>query len=125
MSVEMTMPILVVDDYNTMVRIVRNLLRQLGFQNVDEASDGKTALAKMRSRAYGLVISDWRVGAQAGDDLVREVRADERLKNTPVLMLTQAEGNGETSARAENTLAKPFNAQQLKKRLAALLGEEF
>ncbi|HEX9322837.1 MAG TPA: response regulator, partial [Xanthobacteraceae bacterium] len=59
MTVDLSMPILVVDDYNTMIRIIRNLLKQLGFENIDDASDGASALSKMRGRRYGLVISDW------------------------------------------------------------------
>ncbi len=59
MAVDLSMPVLIVDDYNTMVRIIRNLLKQLGFEDIDDASDGSAALAKMRERQYGLVISDW------------------------------------------------------------------
>ena len=123
MSVPMSMPILVVDDYSTMVRIVRNLLRQLGFQNVDDAADGAGALAKMRARPYGLVISDWAMRGETGGDLLDEVRADAALRDTPVLMLTPGEGND--AASDAPCLSKPFNAAALKKRLAALLGEEF
>ena len=76
MALDPTMPVLVVDDYGTMVRIIRNLLRQLGFADVDDASDGVAALAKMRAKRYGLVISDWNMEPMTGYDLLRQVRAD-------------------------------------------------
>lgn len=127
MSVPLSMPILVVDDYNTMLRIVRNLLRQLGFRHVDEASDAKTALAKLRSRSYGLVISDWNMRPMSGLYLVREVRADEKLKDTPVIMLTPVEGNNSVQCdlRVNSFLPKPFDAAALKRRLQSVLGVEF
>ena len=78
MSVSMTMPILIVDDYNTMIRIMRNLLRQLGFTNIDEANDGAAALAKMRAKDYALVISDCAHGPMTGMEFLQRVRADER-----------------------------------------------
>jgi len=68
MSIDVSMPVLVVDDYNTMIRIIRNLLRQLGFTDIDEASDGEAALARMRTRRYGLVISDWNMEPMTGYD---------------------------------------------------------
>jgi CheY-like chemotaxis protein len=76
MAVDLSMPILVVDDYSTMIRIIRNLLKQLGFDNVDDASDGSAALGKMRVKKYGLVISDWNMEPMTGYDLLKEVRAD-------------------------------------------------
>src|SRR3954447_3569274 len=76
MAVDLSMSVLVVDDYNTMIRIIRNLLKQLGFQNIDDASDGSAALSKMRTKRYGLVISDWNMEPMTGYDLLREVRAD-------------------------------------------------
>src|SRR6478736_5500556 len=79
MAFDLSMPILVVDDYNTMIRIIRNLLKQLGFENVDDASDGSSALAKMQGKKYGLVISDWNMEPMTGYDLLREVRADPNL----------------------------------------------
>jgi two-component system chemotaxis response regulator CheY len=127
MSVPMSMPILVVDDYNTMLRIVRNLLRQIGFRHVDEASDGTAALAKLRARRYGLVISDWNMRPMSGLDLVREVRADEKLKDTPFIMLTPAVGNKSLprDAGVNSYLPKPFDAPALKRRLMSVLGAEF
>jgi two-component system chemotaxis response regulator CheY len=127
MAVQMSMPILVVDDYNTMVRIIRNLLKQLGFENVDEASDGQAALAKMKMKPYGLVISDWNMEPMTGYELLREVRADEKLKTTPFIMVT-AESKTENviaakKAGVNNYIVKPFNAATLKGKLVAVLGE--
>src|ERR1700704_6962742 len=87
MAVDPSMPILVVDDYNTMIRIIRNLLRQLGFSDVDDAPDGSAALSKMQSKHYGLVISDWNMEPMTGFDLLREVRSDPALGNTTFIMV--------------------------------------
>ena len=83
MAVDLSMPVLVVDDYSTMIRIIRNLLRQLGFENVDDASDGTLALAKMRDKRYGLVISDWNMEPMTGYELLKQVRADPKLAPVP------------------------------------------
>ncbi len=83
MAFDWSMPILVVDDYNTMIRIIRNLLKQIGFENVDDASDGSAALAKMQGKKYGLVISDWNMEPMTGYDLLSEVRASPDLSKTP------------------------------------------
>src|SRR5215211_5470071 len=88
MALDLSMPILVVDDYQTMVRIIRNLLKQLGFEDVDDASDGTTALAKLKQKQYGLVISDWNMEPMTGYELLRHVRADENLRTTPFIMVT-------------------------------------
>src|SRR5260370_35793494 len=88
MAVDLSMAVLVVDDYNTMIRIIRNLLKQLGFENIDDASDGSAALNKMRTKKYGLVISDWNMEPMTGYDLLREVRADPNLATTPFIMIT-------------------------------------
>src|ERR687895_904323 len=98
MSIDQSMPILVVDDYSTMIRIIRNLLKQLGFENVDEASDGSAALAKMQTKRYGLVISDWNMEPMTGYDLLREVRADPNLATTPFIMIT-------AESKTENVIA--------------------
>ena len=127
MAVDMNAPILVVDDYQTMVRIIRNLLKQLGFENVDEAADGRDALGKMRTRKYGLVISDWNMEPMTGFELLREVRADEILRPTPFIMVT-AESKTENviaakKAGVNNYIVKPFNAQTLKAKVASVLGD--
>ncbi len=127
MAVEMNMPILVVDDYATMVRIIRNLLGQLGFSNIDDASDGQAALAKLKEKSFGLVISDWNMEPMTGFELLREVRGDEKLKATPFIMVT-AESKTENviaakKAGVNNYIVKPFNAQTLKMKIAAVLGD--
>ena len=84
MAVDLSMPVLVVDDYKTMVRIITNLLKQLGFKNIEAASDGKEALAKMQESKYGLVISDWNMEPMTGYELLREVRGSRRPENDTV-----------------------------------------
>src|SRR5439155_24072290 len=88
MAVDLSMSVLVVDDYNTMIRIIRNLLKQLGFENIDDASDGSAALNKMRSKKYGLVISDWNMESMTGFDLLRDDRAEPILAITLHIVLT-------------------------------------
>ena len=124
MAVDLSMPILVVDDYNTMIRIVRNLLKQLGFENVDDAADGSAALAKMRGRKYGLVISDWNMEPMTGYELLKQVRADPELNTTPFIMVT-AESKTENVVAAKqagvnNYIVKPFNAETLKHKIDAV-----
>ena len=121
------MPILIVDDYKTMLRIVRNLLKQLGFDNVDEATDGAAALEKMRGKSYGLVISDWNMEPMTGYELLKEVRADGQLKETPFIMVT-AESKTDNviaakKAGVNNYIVKPFNAATLKTKLSAVIGD--
>jgi len=127
MAVDKNMPILVVDDYKTMLRIIRNLLKQLGFENVDEATDGSLALARLREKEYGLVISDWNMEPMTGLQLLKEVRADTRLKGVPFIMIT-AESKTENVVSAKqagvnNYIVKPFNAETLKTKISAVLGD--
>ena len=124
MAVDLSMPILVVDDYNTMVRIIRNLLRQLGFQDVDAAPDGTAALVKMRDRKYGLIISDWNMEPMTGYELLKQMRADPQLNTTPFIMVT-AESKTENviaakQAGVNNYIVKPFNADTLKNKIDAV-----
>ena len=128
MAFDLSMPILVVDDYSTMIRIIRNLLKQLGFENVDDASDGSAALAKMQAKAqggkYGLVISDWNMEPMTGYDLLKEVRASPELSKTPFIMIT-AESKTENviaakKAGVSNYIVKPFNAATLKTKMEAV-----
>ncbi|MDB5557380.1 MAG: cheY [Enterovirga sp.] len=126
MTLDYGTPILVVDDYHTMVRIIRNLLKQLGFEGVDEACDGQAALEKLREKEYGLVISDWNMEPMTGYEFLRHVRADERLKATPFIMVT-AESKTDNviaakRAGASNYIVKPFNAQTLKNKIEAVCG---
>lgn len=127
MAVDLGMPILIVDDYKTMLRIVRNLLKQLGFNNVDEATDGAMALEKSRSSKYGLIISDWNMEPMTGYEFLKEVRADNQLKDTPFIMVT-AESKTDNviaakKAGVNNYIVKPFNAATLKTKLVAVLGD--
>jgi two-component system, chemotaxis family, chemotaxis protein CheY len=126
MAFDLSMPILVVDDYNTMIRIIRNLLKQIGFENVDDANDGSAALAKMQGKKYGLVISDWNMEPMTGYDLLREVRASPELSQTPFIMIT-AESKTENviaakKAGVNNYIVKPFNAATLKTKMEAVFG---
>jgi two-component system chemotaxis response regulator CheY len=127
MAVEMNMPILIVDDYRTMLRIVRNLLSKLGFTDIDEAADGETALAMLKNRDYGLVISDWNMQPMTGFELLKVVRSDDHLKTMPFIMVT-AESKVENvvaarQAGVNNYIIKPFSAAVLKAKLKAVLGE--
>jgi two-component system chemotaxis response regulator CheY len=128
MAVDLSMPVLIVDDYNTMVRIIRNLLRQLGFENIDDASDGSAALAKMEQRKYGLVISDWNMEPMTGYDLLQLVRAHPQMSATPFIMVT-AESKTENviaakKAGVSNYIVKPFNAQTLKSKIESVFPDD-
>ncbi len=123
----LNMSILIVDDYKTMLRIIRNLLKQLGFNNVDEATDGNSALQKLYAKDYGLVISDWNMEPVSGIDLLKEVRADNRLQSLPFIMIT-AESKTENVVAAKeagvnNYIVKPFNAATLKEKLSSVIGD--
>ena len=125
-GVDKNMHILIVDDYKTMLRIIRNLLKQLGFNNVDEAIDGSSALTKLRDKDFGLVISDWNMEPMSGLQLLKEVRADVKLKEIPFIMIT-AESKSENviaakEAGVSNYIVKPFNAATLKGKLSTVLG---
>jgi two-component system, chemotaxis family, chemotaxis protein CheY len=127
MAFDSSISVLVVDDYGTMVRIIRNLLRQLGFQDVDDAADGAAALRKMHDKRYGLVISDWNMEPMTGYDLLKEVRADPSLGEIPFIMVT-AESKTENviaarKAGVNNYIVKPFNAQTLKSKIEAVFAE--
>ncbi len=125
-GVDKNMQILIVDDYKTMLRIIRNLLKQLGFNNVDEAIDGSSALTKLRDKNFGLVISDWNMEPMSGLQLLKEVRTDVKLKEIPFIMIT-AESKSENviaakEAGVSNYIVKPFNAATLKGKLTTFLG---
>ncbi|PZQ16189.1 MAG: two-component system response regulator [Ancylobacter novellus] len=126
MALDHSMPVLIVDDYSTMLRIIRNLLKQIGFEDVDEATDGSAALTKMRDKKYGLVISDWNMEPMTGIELLKEVRADDSLNRTPFIMVT-AEAKTENvilakKAGVNNYIVKPFNAQTLQSKIEAVFG---
>ena len=126
MSLDTSSPILVVDDYSTMVRILRNLLKQLGYENVDDASDGSQALTMIEKKQYGLIISDWNMEPMTGYDLLRQVRARTETVRLPFIMVT-AESKTENviaakKAGVNNYIVKPFNAQTLKGKIDAVFG---
>jgi Response regulator containing a CheY-like receiver domain and a GGDEF domain len=126
MPVNKSMPVLIVDDYKTMLRIIRNLLRQLEFQNIDEATDGNSALQRLYQKDYELIISDWNMEPMTGLQLLREVRRNERLRHIPFIMVT-AESKTENviaakEAGVSNYIVKPFNAETLKTKLQSVLG---
>jgi len=127
MAVDKNMPILIVDDYKTMLRIIRNLLKQLDFLNVEEAIDGSSALQTLREGSFGLIISDWNMEPMTGIQLLKEVRADDNLRKIPFIMIT-AESKTENvvvakEAGVSNYIVKPFNAATLKSKLVGVLGE--
>ena len=125
MAIDKNMNVLIVDDYKTMLRIIRNLLKQIDFNNVEEAADGSEALSKLRSGNFGLVISDWNMEPMTGLQLLHEVRADSRLKATPFIMIT-AESKTENviaakQAGVSNYIVKPFNAETLRGKIEKVL----
>jgi two-component system chemotaxis response regulator CheY len=125
MSIDKNMNILIVDDYKTMLRIIRNLLKQIDYNNVEEASDGSEALAKLRAGNFGLVISDWNMVPMSGLELLQEVRQDARLKALPFIMIT-AESKTENVVAAKqagvsNYIVKPFNAETLRDKIEKVL----
>jgi two-component system chemotaxis response regulator CheY len=120
MSIENTR-FLVVDDFSTMRRIVRNLLKELGFSNIQEAEDGADALNRLRAETFDFVVSDWNMPNMTGIDLLRNIRADDSLKHLPVLMVT-AEAKKENiiaaaQAGASGYVVKPFTAATLDEKL--------
>lgn len=125
MSFDRSIKVLVVDDYKTMTRIIRNLLKQIDVNDSDEASDGIEALAKLRAGTFDLVISDWNMQPMTGLDLLKEVRADARLKQTPFIMVT-AESKTENVVAAKqagvsNYIVKPFNAETLRDKITKVM----
>ncbi len=125
MTPDKSMSVLIIDDYRTMLRIVRNLLKQIGFDNVDEASDGAEALAKLRAGEFGLAISDWNMEPMSGLELLQEVRADVQLCDTPFIMIT-AESKAENVIAAKQAgvssyIVKPFNAETLRGKIEKVL----
>jgi two-component system chemotaxis response regulator CheY len=115
------MKILVVDDFSTMRRIVRNILKQLGFTNIEEAEDGDVALEKLKEGLFDFVITDWNMPNMTGLDLLKNIRADQKLKDTPVLIVT-AEAEKENVVQAAQAgvndyIVKPFTADVLQKKI--------
>ena len=124
MSLNKNMRVLIVDDYNTMLRIMRNLLRQLDFNNVEEATNGEIALNTLRREPFDLVISDWNMAPMTGLDLLRSVRGEEKLKRIRFIMVT-AESKTENvitakQAGVSNYIVKPFNAETLRMKIESV-----
>ena len=126
MSLNKNMRVVIVDDYNTMLRILRNLLRQLEINNVEEATDGDTAFQLIQKVTPDLIISDWNMTPVTGLDLLRRVRGDAKLKHIPFIMVT-AESKTENviaakQAGVSNYIVKPFNADTLRAKIASVCG---
>jgi two-component system, chemotaxis family, chemotaxis protein CheY len=126
-AVDKGMNVLIVDDYKTMLKIVGNLLRQLGFVNIDEATDGTMALDMFSKKSYGLIISDWNMEPMSGLDLLKNIRAGATNNKVPFIMVT-TESKTENvivakQAGVNNYIVKPFNAETLKTKLTSVLGE--
>ncbi len=125
MTLDKSMSVLIVDDYKTMLRIIRNLLKQINIDNVEESADGADALDKLRTSKFDLVISDWNMQPMTGLELLQEVRRDFRLKSLPFIMIT-AESKAENVVAAKqagvsNYIVKPFNAETLKEKIEKVL----
>jgi two-component system chemotaxis response regulator CheY len=125
MAVDPNLPILIVDDQKTMLRIIRALLNQIGFTNVTEAIDGVKALDLMRTQNFGLVLSDWNMDPMSGMDFLKAVRAGSVNQNVPFIMVT-AENKTENviaakQAGVNNYIVKPFNADTLRLKVESVL----
>jgi two-component system chemotaxis response regulator CheY len=128
MTLESASPILIVDDYGTMLKIMRNLLKQLGYENVDDASNGAAALEKVLAKQYSLIISDWNMEPMTGYELLIKVRQSANNAETPFIMVT-AESKAENimaarKAGVSNYLVKPFNAVTLKAKIDQVFGQQ-
>lgn len=121
MSVNKDMKILIVDDFSTMRRIIKNLLRDLGFNNTEEADDGTTALPKLKNGGFDFLVTDWNMPGMQGIDLLKAVRGDADLADLPVLMVTAESKREQIVAAAEagvnGYIVKPFTAQTLKEKI--------
>jgi two-component system chemotaxis response regulator CheY len=123
--VDQNMKILVVDDFSTMRRIVKNLLRQIGYSNIEEAEDGAQAYSKLKNGGYSFVVSDWNMPNMDGLDLLKKVRSDPELKDLPILMVT-AEAEKEKvitaiQAGVNNYIVKPFTGEVLKDKMDKII----
>lgn len=128
MPVDKNMQVLVVDDYSTMRRIIRNLLNQLGFPNVDEATDGQQALNMAGTKKYGLIISDWNMEPMSGLELLKGIRGGSNDNKTVPFIMVTAESKTENvilakQAGVNNYIVKPFNAETLKTKISAVIGD--
>jgi len=122
---DLSIKILIVDDFATMRRIVKNILRQIGFTNIQEADDGSTALEVLKTNTIDLIVSDWNMPKMTGLELLKAVRADDQLKQIPFLMVT-AEAQKQNvieavKAGVSNYVVKPFTAEQISEKLEKIL----
>jgi two-component system, chemotaxis family, chemotaxis protein CheY len=127
-AIDYRMKVLIVDDFATMRKIVRNILKQIGFEDITEAEDGNAALQVMKTEAVGLVVTDWNMPNMTGLDLLRTIRQDPKLGQTPVLMVT-AEGLKENvleavKAGVNNYVVKPFTAEVLQEKIEAIFKKQ-
>jgi len=123
---DVNMKVLIVDDFATMRRIVKNILRQLGFTNISEADDGKTALRALKKEKFDLILSDWNMPEMPGIELLKAVRADDELKDIPFLMVTAEAEKGNiveaVKLGVSNYIVKPFTAETMSEKLGKIFG---
>lgn len=121
MAIDKNINILVVDDFSTMIRIVTNLLRELGFVNIDDANDGSKAWPMIQTGKYDFIVSDWNMPEMTGIDLLRKVRADERFKDMPFMLITAEQKRSQildaAQAGVDGYIVKPFTAATLKEKI--------
>jgi two-component system chemotaxis response regulator CheY len=123
---DLKMKVLVVDDFATMRRILRNILKQIGFTNISEADDGKTALKELKKKKYDLILCDWNMPEMSGIDLLKEIKSDDELKSIPFVMVT-AEAQKDNIVEAvkagvSNYIVKPFTAETVSEKLKKVFG---
>ncbi len=127
MALDENMKILIVDDFSTMRRIIKNILKEIGYTNVDEADDGSTALEKLKEGGFDFVITDWNMPIMPGIELLKTVRKDAKLKKLPVLMVTaeKSEQNVKVAVAAgvSNYIVNPFTAAALKERIDLIIAK--
>jgi two-component system chemotaxis response regulator CheY len=127
LTADLSMNVLLVDDYRSMTRILRRLMENLGFSNIDEAADGAAALRLIGDRAYGVILSDWQMAPMDGMQLLKAIRAGGRNKATPFVMVTSKSKvediKAARAAGASNYIVKPFDEASLKRKLVAVLGD--
>lgn len=125
MAIDFSLPVLIVDDQKTMLRIIRTLLNQIGFADVTEATDGTKALELCAQQSFGLILSDWNMDEMSGLDFLKALRMTDKGKNTPFIMIT-AESKTENvlaarQAGVNNYIIKPFNADTLRAKIESVL----
>ena len=128
MDLDVSKSVLVVDDSTTMIRVVCDMLQRIGFQNIDVAQGGNTALAKLKAKQYGLMISDWQMDPMSGLELLSTLRADPSYENMPFIMMTTTAGSKMVIeariAGANNYILKPFVVVALKEKIKAVFAEQ-